>query len=192
MASALEAPSFPTLPPQPRPNVPPPPHSPAPTYHPAPQIYNEKIYDLLQPYKNVRGARDPRDVNRRKAGLEIREDATRGTFVMDLTVARVEGTAQVLQLLAKGHRYRSVRQTEMNENSSRSHTVLQLTVVRRFQTADGRGNLVVSKLNLVDLAGSERWAGDVPGVDAGPGRLKETTAINTSLSALTARFVSQA
>lgn len=38
----------------------------------SPQIYNEKIYDLLQPYKNMKGVRDPRDVNRRKQGLEAR------------------------------------------------------------------------------------------------------------------------
>ena len=43
------------------------------------QIYNERVHDLLQPYKEV-GIRDPMDVVQRKAGLQLRE-VTRPTAV---------------------------------------------------------------------------------------------------------------
>ena len=66
-----------------------------------------------------------------------------------------------MSLIRKGNRHRAVRQTEMNERSSRSHTILQLSIEQRSLPGIGgsssSGTLVRSKLNLVDLAGSERW-----------------------------------
>lgn len=55
------------------------------------QIYNERIQDLLQPYKQQYTTRDPRDIQRTKANLDIREDPERGTYVQDLTLLKVRG-----------------------------------------------------------------------------------------------------
>jgi hypothetical protein len=72
---------------------------------------------------------------------------------------------------------RSVSATAMNEQSSRSHMVFMLAV----EGVDpASGIRMRGALNLIDLAGSERLARS--GVTGE--RLKETTAINKSLSAL--------
>jgi kinesin family protein 3/17 len=112
-------------------------------------------------------------------------------YCPDLTSVVVASAAAVMALVRKGNRNRTVRQTEMNEHSSRSHTILQLRVEQRTAGGGGggadvgaegeHGALVTAKLNLVDLAGSERWRDP----DAMEGeRLSEMTSINTSLSAL--------
>ena len=150
------------------------------------QIYNDRIQDLLMPYKQKYTTRDARDVVRTKASLDVREDPDRGTYVPDLTQLKVTSVAGVMSLIRKGNRHRAVRATEMNERSSRSHTILQLTVEQRIPGeggggGGGGGSLRRAKLNLVDLAGSERWssAGDMAGA-----QITELTSINSSLLAL--------
>ena len=146
------------------------------------QIYNERIQDLLMPYKQRYTTRDPRDMIKTKASLDIREDPDRGTYVQDLTLLKVSSVNAVLSLIRKGNRHRAVRQTEMNERSSRSHTILQLAVEQRVPGGtDGAGTLRRSKLNLVDLAGSERWNTDS---DMQGAQISELTSINTSLLSL--------
>ncbi|CAM9667629.1 unnamed protein product, partial [Laminaria digitata] len=79
--------------------------------------------------------------------------------------------------------HRSVGRTDMNEQSSRSHSVftLYLKAVNQMQRSSLKGTL-----HLVDLAGSERLSRS----NATGDRLKETVAINKSLSSLTDVFVS--
>jgi hypothetical protein len=57
-------------------------------------------------------------------------------------------------LLIKGERIRAKRQTRMNMQSSRSHTILQITI--ESDEADEHGMLKRAKLNVGDLAGSEK------------------------------------
>ena len=173
------------------------------------EIYNENLYDLLEgsaasanwkkAAKKTKGHQpDPFDIRalQRRQTLEIKEDPSGGggVYCPDLTSVKVTSANAVMALVRKGNRNRTVRQTEMNEHSSRSHTIIQLRVEQR--TSGGvmgggsggggggmsdRGALVTAKLNLVDLAGSERWRD--PEAMEGE-RLNEMTSINTSLSAL--------
>lgn len=85
--------------------------------------------------------------------------------------------AQVTQLIQKANHNRSVASTAMNAQSSRSHSVftMYLTGINR-----GEGLEATGELHLVDLAGSERLARS----QATGARLKETQAINKSLSCL--------
>jgi len=76
-----------------------------------------------------------------------------------------------------GNKNRAVGRTDMNEHSSRSHSILTVSVQGHNFTA---GITYFGKLNLVDLAGSER----VSKSHATGDRLKEAQAINKSLSAL--------
>ena len=76
-------------------------------------------------------------------------------------------------------RSRSVACTKMNSQSSRSHSVFMLHL--RGYNEDS-GAVVQGALNLCDLAGSERL--DRSGAGADAKRLKETQAINKSLSCL--------
>lgn len=80
---------------------------------------------------------------------------------------QVKSEAQVFQLIKKAETNRAVAETNCNERSSRSHSIFQI-------------KLPSSTLNLVDLAGSERLNHS----RAEGERLKETQAINKSLSAL--------
>ncbi|GLC49371.1 hypothetical protein PLESTB_000212300 [Pleodorina starrii] len=154
------------------------------------EIYNDRLHDLLQPYK-PQNARDPADVNQKRALLEVREDAKGNTYVPNLLCVKVKSYKSVYQLIAKGNRNRAVRHTEMNQASSRSHAILQL-VIEQWPNGGADGTVLRSKLNFVDLAGSERWntaAGAAAGWDGGPDlygdeRVNEMTSINGSLSAL--------
>jgi len=144
------------------------------------EIYNERIHDLLEPYKvaeNLASTNDPYMIHARKAGLEIRDDG-RGVHVPGLTTVDAPSLPAVQSVLLKGNRNREVKWTEMNEASSRSHSLLQ--IVLRQQTGTGAKTYLTSKLNLVDLAGSERF----PNEEIDNSRIAELTSINTSLSAL--------
>merc|ERR1719446_1463920 len=67
----------------------------------------------------------------------------------------------------------------MNQASSRSHSIFTI-VVECCEASDRSEHIRVGKLNLVDLAGSERQSK----TQASGDRLKESTKINLSLSAL--------
>ena len=79
--------------------------------------------------------------------------------------------------MESGDSNRSTFATNMNEHSSRSHSMLSI-VIESTNTVTGQS--LRGKLNLVDLAGSERLSR----TDATGDRLKEAQNINKSLSAL--------
>lgn len=142
------------------------------------EIYNERMHDLLEPFKKSK-KKDPLDVSRKKAGLELRDDPERGIYVPGSTVVKVTSAQSLMKILRRGNKHRTVRQTEMNQKSSRSHTILQLSVEQKVNRGD-RAVLIRSKLNLVDLAGSERF----PQMESEEERIQEQRTINASLSAL--------
>ena len=65
------------------------------------QIYNEKLFDLLQ---------DPKQKN----PLAIREDKMQGIYVEGLSEYVVQNEYDCLRLLKRGERNRITRQTKMN------------------------------------------------------------------------------
>jgi kinesin family protein C1 len=79
--------------------------------------------------------------------------------------------------MARAAKKRAVAVTNMNAQSSRSHSVFTLHVKGRHE---GKGIIVSGSLNLCDLAGSERLSRSGAEGD----RKKETQAINKSLSCL--------
>lgn len=89
---------------------------------------------------------------------------------------------QIERIMEVAGRHRAVGSTDMNSQSSRSHSVFTLHL--HAKNADLRAELR-GKLNLCDLAGSERLKSS----NATGDRLKETQAINKSLSSLTDVFV---
>jgi centromeric protein E len=103
--------------------------------------------------------------------------------VGDLSEQLVSSINEINDLLVIGDRNRRIGETNMNEKSSRSHTIFRLTIESRAKPKyDGKGSgaIRVSLLNLVDLAGSER----VGHTGAEGQRLIEGGHINKSLLAL--------
>ncbi|XP_017709130.1 PREDICTED: kinesin-like protein KIFC1 isoform X3 [Rhinopithecus bieti] len=137
------------------------------------EIYNETVRDLL-----ATGARKGQG-----GECEIRR-AGPGSEELTVTNARyvpVSCEKEVEALLHLAHQNRAVARTAQNERSSRSHSVFQLQISGQHSS---RGLQCGASLSLVDLAGSERLD---PGLALGPGereRLRETQAINSSLSTL--------
>jgi len=98
-------------------------------------------------------------------------------YVQGLTQETVQTEEEVLKLFKRGNSNRSIGRTNMNEHSSRSHSLLSVEVEGENLIA---GIKYFGKLHLIDLAGSERLSKSL----ATGERLKEAQAINKSLSAL--------
>ncbi|KAJ1266076.1 hypothetical protein BS78_08G123300 [Paspalum vaginatum] len=128
------------------------------------EIYNEQITDLL----------DPSSTN-----LPLREDIRKGVYVENLTEFEVGCVSDIINLLMQGSANRKVAATNMNRESSRSHSVFTCIIESRWEK-DSASNLRFARLNLVDLAGSERQR--TSGAEGE--RLKEAVNINKSLSTL--------
>ncbi len=133
------------------------------------EIYNEEIKDLLNPSSKQ---------------MKIRENKEKGIYVEDLCEVVVKEPGGVLQLIEQGNAVRRVAATQMNDTSSRSHSVFTIKIEQRtVAELDGgvtKTQMVKAKLNLVDLAGSER----AEKTGATGSTLKEGANINMSLMAL--------
>jgi hypothetical protein len=112
-----------------------------------------------------------------KAGLQIREDPEKGVYVAGAVTVCVTSPYQVFQCLEMAMSNRAVAATGMNAQSSRSHSVFQLTMSRRNTDTYIATR---STLFIVDLAGSEK----VSKTGARDERLKEAQSILYSLHAL--------
>ncbi|XP_057545866.1 kinesin-like protein KIN-12C [Amaranthus tricolor] len=111
--------------------------------------------------------------------LLLREDVQKGVYVENLSQFEVQTVGDVLRLLIQGSANRKVVATNMNRESSRSHSVFTCIIKSKWET-DSTTNQRFASLNLVDLAGSERKK---PSGAEGE-RLKEAANINKSLSKL--------
>ncbi|KAJ7968383.1 Kinesin-like protein [Quillaja saponaria] len=141
------------------------------------EIYNETIRDLLATNRSA-GA----DLTRSESGVTgkqytIKHDVNGNTHVSDLTIVNVGSIKEISSLLQQAAHSRSVGKTQMNEQSSRSHFVFTLRISGVNESTEQQ---VQGVLNLIDLAGSERLSRSGATGD----RLKETQAINKSLSSL--------
>lgn len=173
------------------------------------EVYNEMINDLLGDAKTWDTDDDASTArSKKKEKHEIHHDPITGkTTVNNLTAraiwpppndeaswpppadvadgkekettdaATAYTTRAVNQLLDTAAKNRRVAATKANERSSRSHSIFMLTL-KGSCAATGESSEGV--LNLVDLAGSERLKQS----GAEGSRMKETQAINKSLSSL--------
>nr|CDS26663.1 kinesin protein kif23 [Hymenolepis microstoma] len=137
------------------------------------ELYNDVIYDLLDPTNSGKS-------------LSLYEDANKNTYVNGVTEMEVKTSNEALQAYYRGQQRRRVGSTILNNESSRSHGIFFIRIVRTGydQTYDevimDKNLLSVSQLCLVDLAGSERTCRSGT---AGT-RLKEASTINKSLMSL--------
>lgn len=143
------------------------------------EVYQEAVNDLL--------AADPL-----KSGKDLPMRESAGAFkVQGLTEIICTTAADVLAAIEKGNANRKVGVSNLNEHSSRSHSIFRLTLESAQRTTEigspsaapaGKklsGAVTVSELSLVDLAGSETLS-----YDFGSNQRSETKAINLSLTNL--------
>ena len=138
------------------------------------EIYNESLRDLLHDPKS--GA---------APSYAIKHDEAWGTVVANMGRVEVGSMEQINNLMAKAAKQRAVGCTDMNSQSSRSHSVFALYLKG---TNEKLSTELHGALHLVDLAGSERL--DKSGATGSA--LKETQAINKSLSSLADVFTAKA
>ncbi|KAG2490984.1 hypothetical protein HYH03_010657 [Edaphochlamys debaryana] len=160
------------------------------------EVYNEDVHDLLV------------DADTK---LTIRDDKDKGPVVLDLKEEGIASEEDLVRMLKAVEGRRQVRETRMNQKSSRSHLVVRLYVESRpalsasddeddslsgeddsvsGDSARGSGGSsappVLSTINFVDLAGSERLtqASMTDDTDREKLRQKEASQINVSLLTL--------
>ncbi|XP_074031503.1 kinesin heavy chain [Leptinotarsa decemlineata] len=126
------------------------------------EIYMDKIRDLL-------------DVS--KVNLSVHEDKNRIPYVKGATERFVSSPEEVFEAIEEGKSNRHIAVTNMNEHSSRSHSVFLINV--KQENLENQKKMS-GKLYLVDLAGSEK----VSKTGAEGTVLDEAKNINKSLSAL--------
>ncbi|XP_008308713.1 kinesin-like protein KIF23 isoform X2 [Cynoglossus semilaevis] len=144
------------------------------------EIYNNYIYDLLEdaPYDPIR-PRPPQS-------KILREDQNHNMYVAGCTEVEVKSTEEAFEVFWKGQKKRRIANTQLNRESSRSHSVFVIKLAQAPLDADGdhilqdKSQVNVSQLCLVDLAGSERTSR----TKAEGSRLREAGNINQSLMTL--------
>ena len=130
------------------------------------EIHNETVIDLLDSGGTLG--------SNARAPCRVREDVVRGIFVENIREEVLRTPEDALRLLATGSANRQVGSTAMNRESSRSHSVLTVSLRAEREGEAGLRSVRCSAFNLVDLAGSERQK------DSGSrgARLKEACNIN--------------
>ncbi|KAF8609864.1 kinesin heavy chain [Ceratobasidium sp. AG-I] len=126
------------------------------------EIYLERIRDLLAPHND---------------NLQVHEEKNKGVYVKNLSDYYVGSAKEVYEIMRQGGSARAVTATNMNAESSRSHSIFLITIQQRNTET---GALKTGNLYLVDLAGSEK----VGKTGASGQTLEEAKKINKSLSAL--------
>ncbi|CAD8194063.1 unnamed protein product [Paramecium octaurelia] len=101
------------------------------------EVYKEKVKDLL-------------DIN--KQDLKIREIANQGFYIQYVTQLWVSDKEEIYNALQKSLVNRQVGYTNLNDMSSRSHLLFQMTVTMNNEI---EGTSYTGQLIMADLAGSE-------------------------------------
>ncbi|KAM4618411.1 kinesin-like protein KIF23 [Polymixia lowei] len=144
------------------------------------EIYNNYIYDLLEevPYDPIKPKPPQSKI--------LREDQNHNMYVAGCTEVEVKSTEEAFEVFWRGQKKRRIANTQLNRESSRSHSVFIVKLAQAPLDADGdnvlqdKSQVAVSQLCLVDLAGSERTSR----TKAEGSRLREAGNINQSLMTL--------
>ena len=97
------------------------------------EIYCNKIFDLLN-NRNI---------------LPVREDGKQNINIIGLTEKKVNNFDSLMNIIQYGLKIRTVGITGANNDSSRSHGIIQISIINNLNKLHG-------KITFIDLAGSER------------------------------------
>ncbi|OWB72636.1 binding protein [[Candida] boidinii] len=148
------------------------------------EIYQESSYDLLS--NSASSMSDKK--------LRIRENSDRIPFVENLKEFEVSSFEEMMGLINKGNKNRTTAATNLNLNSSRSHSILTIKLIQERFIDESLTSCekIESHLRLVDLAGSEKSIatqsiplnGNTSNGNNDKLRQKEGNKINNSLTVL--------
>lgn len=130
------------------------------------EIYNENVYDLLAK-DSICGKRKPMKILSNEGNA----------YIKDLSCIFASSSEDAFNILQFGLQSATYGATDVNSNSSRSHSIFSLTVISYSTTTQQIGFAVYK---FCDLAGSER----LKKTGNYGERLKEAQKINTSLMVL--------
>nr|XP_033776323.1 kinesin-like protein KIF23 isoform X9 [Geotrypetes seraphini] len=144
------------------------------------EIYNNYTYDLLEeiPFDPIKPKPPQSKI--------LREDQNHNMYIAGCTEVEVKSTEEAFEVFWKGQKKRRIANTQLNRESSRSHSVFTIKLVQAPLDADGdnvlqeKEQITLGQLSLVDLAGSER----ITRTKAEGNRLREAGNINQSLMTL--------
>ncbi|CAG4949031.1 unnamed protein product [Parnassius apollo] len=117
------------------------------------EIYNNSVFDLLE---------DGPPISKNLPVKIIREDAAHNMYVHGVTEIEIKSAEEAFDAFYLGLKRKRMAHTNLNAESSRSHSVFTIRLVQA--PVDEMGEAVIqnkkflsiSQLSLVDLAGSER------------------------------------
>lgn len=138
------------------------------------EIYNENVYDLLVPSGSSNLGKENQAQTKRKHLRIISNDGN--AFIKDLVAIHCRSSSDAYQLLATGLKNISYASTNINANSSRSHCIFILEVIKYRNQYE----FDHTTYKFCDLAGSERQKK----TESVGNRLKEAQSINSSLMVL--------
>ncbi len=132
------------------------------------ELYNNTLYDLLSSdishfSAQTNGAMSHTSIND-NVGIKIHDHPTLGIQLSGSSTLRipVSSAEEALTLIAKGNKLRATATTNLNDRSSRSHTVISLEIVSKTindedssSASKSDQSIRIGKINLIDLAGSE-------------------------------------
>ncbi|NXD28383.1 KIF23 protein, partial [Spelaeornis formosus] len=159
------------------------------------EIYNNYIYDLLEeaPLDSIKPKWNSCNTPVRNGDFVppqskiLREDQNHNMYVTGCTEVEVKSTEEAFEVFWRaGQKKRRIAHTQLNRESSRSHSVFIIKLAQAPLDADGdnvlqeKEQITLSQLSLVDLAGSER----TNRTKAEGNRLREAGNINQSLMTL--------
>ena len=152
------------------------------------EIYNENIYDLLSGEdKNNSKLRkmveNSPKMNKDNDLIKFNNKKNNNGlynkfFLIGLTKKIINSQDEAFQIITEANKKRSTGVTSQNNNSSRSHCVLQINIVNKTMNADNFENNLINdnliedkestkygKLILIDMAGNEKVAEKKPNTD---------------------------
>lgn len=139
------------------------------------EIYNEELIDLLSNNNS----------NNRKLRIHEKTNANKvkSIGIQNLTEYTINNYNQGIKYLKMGLQKKKTSSTNLNETSSRSHTIFSVQLYQKISSSSSSENdneesvYRISKMNLVDLAGSEN-------ISRSGSIVKEAGGINQSLLTL--------
>ncbi len=92
------------------------------------EIYNNYIYDLLDEFSTTSDSSKRMDNS--KESKNLKEDAKGCMYIKDAVEIEVKSTEEALELMHRAQKRRVVAYTDLNSESSRSHSIFTIRIVQ--------------------------------------------------------------